>query len=91
MQCWNSFCCGIYFRLLPLIPRRNPNRFIALVSFSAWTFTGAAGKIYSQGFYVLLLYYSSLVPLLFFFHLLRDATAPAMFKQRFGKCPVVLS
>ena len=33
-----------------------------MVSFSAWTFTGAAGKMYESGPYVLGLYYSALVP-----------------------------
>ncbi len=32
-------------------------------SFSAWTFTGAAGRIYQTGPYVLVLYYSGIVPL----------------------------
>ncbi len=40
-----------------------------MVSFSAWTFTGAAGKIFSQGFYVVLLYWANFIPYLclFFF------------------------
>jgi SSS family solute:Na+ symporter len=35
-----------------------------MASFSAWTFVGAAGEIYKSGPALLLLYYSSIVPLL---------------------------
>jgi len=35
-----------------------------MASFSAWTFTGAAGKMYMAGPYVLGLYYSVIVPLI---------------------------
>ncbi len=35
-----------------------------MASFSAWTFTGAAGKIFTQGFYVVLLYWANFVPYL---------------------------
>ena len=35
-----------------------------MASFSAWTFVGAAGEIYDEGPSLLLLYYSSLIPLL---------------------------
>ena len=38
-----------------------------MASFSAWTFTGAAGKMYVAGPYVLGLYYSALIPLLVLF------------------------
>jgi Na+/proline symporter len=35
-----------------------------IAAFSAWTFTGAAGKIYETGTLVLALYYAALIPLL---------------------------
>ena len=35
-----------------------------MASFSAWTFVGAAGEIYDEGPSLLLLYYSSIIPLL---------------------------
>ncbi|MBK1834778.1 sodium:solute symporter family transporter [Roseibacillus ishigakijimensis] len=38
-----------------------------MAGFSAWTFTGAAGKIFSTGPYTLLLFYSVLLPLVFLF------------------------
>ncbi len=62
-----------------------------MASFSAWTFTGAAGKIFTQGFYVALLYWASFVPylLLFFFtchrfRRMRVVTPLEAIRLRFG-------
>jgi len=51
-----------------------------IAGFSAWTFTGAAGRVYETGLIVLCLYYSNLIGLLivFFFTC-----------QRFGAMRVV--
>src|SRR5215831_12939154 len=63
-----------------------------MASFSAWTFTGAAGEIYKHGFYVLGLYYSSLVPyivLLLFtcyrFRRMRVVTPMEAIRLRYGR------
>ncbi|WP_438479689.1 sodium:solute symporter family transporter [Oleiharenicola lentus] len=62
-----------------------------MAGFSAWTFTGAAGKIYETGPYVLVLYYQNIVPLLviFFFtcyrfRRLRVVTPMEALRLRFG-------
>lgn len=63
-----------------------------MASFSAWTFTGAAGKIYDTGFFVLGLYYASLVPWLsvflftcFRFRRMRVVTPMEAIRIRYGK------
>ena len=53
-----------YFRSGGTLPWWVTGTSAWMVSFSAWTFTGAAGKMYESGPYVLGLYYSALVPLL---------------------------
>lgn len=62
-----------------------------MASFSAWTFTGAAGKIYQTGSYVLLLYYSNLAALFvilgwtcYRFRRLRVVTPFEAIRLRFG-------
>jgi len=62
-----------------------------LASFSAWTFTGAAGKIYETGPYVLGLYYSAIIPLCvlllftcFRFRRMRVVTPLEAVRLRFG-------
>ena len=53
-----------YFRGGGVLPWWMTGAMAWMSSFSAWTFTGAAGKIYQTGPYVLVLYYASIVPLL---------------------------
>ena len=53
-----------YFRGGGVLPWWMTGAMAWMSSFSAWTFTGAAGKIYQTGPYVLVLYYSSILPLL---------------------------
>jgi Na+/proline symporter len=53
-----------YFRGGGILPWWMTGVSAWMASFSAWTFTGAAGKIFSQGFYVVLLYWASVVPYL---------------------------
>jgi len=53
-----------YFRSGGVLPWWMTGASAWMASFSAWTFTGAAGKMYTSGPYVLGLYYSALVPLL---------------------------
>lgn len=62
-----------------------------MAGFSAWSFTGAAGKIYETGPYVLVLYYQSVLPILilyFFtcyrFRRLRVVTPMEALRLRFG-------
>jgi Na+/proline symporter len=62
-----------------------------MASFSAWTFTGAAGKIYETGPYVIVLYYGSLLPLVFIlvytcyrFRRMRVVTPLEAVRLRFG-------
>jgi SSS family solute:Na+ symporter len=52
-----------YFRGGGVLPWWMTGAMAWMSSFSAWTFTGAAGKIYQTGPYVLVLYYSSVLPL----------------------------
>ena len=54
-----------YFRGGGVLPWWMTGAMAWMSSFSAWTFTGAAGKIYQTGPYVLVLYYASVIPLLF--------------------------
>lgn len=62
-----------------------------MAGFSAWTFTGAAGKIYETGLYPIILYYANLLPfiLLFWvtarrFRRMRVVTPLEAVRQRFG-------
>ena len=62
-----------------------------MASFSAWTFTGAAGKIYETGPYVLGLYYSGIIPLVvlllftcYRFRRMRVVTPLEAVRLRFG-------
>jgi Na+/proline symporter len=52
-----------YFRGGGVLPWWMTGAMAWMSSFSAWTFTGAAGKIYQTGPYVLVLYYASVPPL----------------------------
>jgi Na+/proline symporter len=58
-----------YFRCGGAMPWWITGASVWIASFSAWTFTGAAGKIYETGTMVLLLYYSHLIgfAVVFFF------------------------
>ena len=62
-----------------------------MASFSAWTFTGAAGKIFKDGPYVLCLYYSAIIPYLvliaftcYRFRRMRVVTPLEAVRLRFG-------
>ena len=63
-----------------------------IASFSAWTFTGAAGKIYQTGTLVLCLYYSAIFPLAivliytsFRFRRMRVVTWMEAVRNRYGR------
>ncbi len=80
-----------YFRGGGLLPWWVTGAGAWMSAFSAWTFTGAAGKIYQNGPYVLVLYYGNLVGLfaiLFFtcyrFRRLRVVTPFEAVRLRFG-------
>lgn len=80
-----------YFRGGGILPWWITGSSAWLASFSAWTFTGAAAKIYETGPYVLGLYYSNIVPyvaLLFLacyrFRRLRVVTPLEALRLRFG-------
>lgn len=53
-----------YFRSGGTLPWWMTGASAWMASFSAWSFTGAAGKMYTSGPYVFGLYYSAVVPLL---------------------------
>lgn len=81
-----------YFRAGGLLPWWVTGASSWMMSFSAWTFTGAAAKMYESGPYVFLLYYAILVPwvILFFFtsHRFRRmqvVTPLEAVRLRFGK------
>ena len=64
-----------------------------MAGFSAWSFTGASGKIYENGPYVLVLYFQSVIPLLvllaftcYRFRRLRVVTPMEAVRLRFGAC-----
>lgn len=80
-----------YFRAGGAMPWWISGAAVWMGSFSAWTFTGAAAKIYETGPYVLCLYYSSVIPLvavLFYtcyrFRRMRTVTAYEAVRLRFG-------
>jgi Na+/proline symporter len=80
-----------YFRGGGIMPWWMAGASAWMASFSAWTFTGTAGKIFTQGCWGLLLYYSSLVPLLvllFFtcyrFRRMRVVTPLEAIRMRYG-------
>lgn len=63
-----------------------------IASFSAWTFTGAAGKIYQTGTLVLCLYYSAVLPITivliytsFRFRRMRVVTWMEAMRNRYGR------
>ncbi len=59
-----------YFRAGGAMPWWLTGASAWVASFSAWTFTGAVGKVYDTGALALVLYYSSLPPLLLVFFFL---------------------
>lgn len=80
-----------YFRGGGILPWWVTGASAWMASFSAWTFTGAAGKMYETGLYVLGLYYSSLLGyfvLLFFtcyrFRRMQVVTPLEAVRLRFG-------
>jgi solute:Na+ symporter, SSS family len=80
-----------YFRGGGIMPWWVTGASFWMAGFSAWTFTGAAGKIYDTGFYVLLLYYSAIIPFLILlvftcyrFRRMRVVTPIEAIRLRFG-------
>jgi Na+/proline symporter len=80
-----------YFRGGGIMPWWMAGASAWMGSFSAWTFTGTAGKIFTQGCWGLLLYYSSLVPLLvlllftcYRFRRMRVVTPLEAIRMRYG-------
>ncbi|KAF0095892.1 MAG: hypothetical protein E1N59_668 [Puniceicoccaceae bacterium 5H] len=61
---WKSKNTSDYFRAGGLLPWWVTGASAWMASFSAWTFTGAAGKMYESGPYAFGLYYSMVVPLI---------------------------
>lgn len=59
---WRSKNTSDYFRAGGLLPWWVTGASTWMASFSAWTFTGAAAKMYQAGPYVFGLYYAVLVP-----------------------------
>lgn len=53
-----------YFRAGGVLPWWVTGASAWMAGFSAWTFTGAAGKMFNTGAYSILLYYSIIVPLI---------------------------
>lgn len=56
-----------YFRAGGVLPWWVTGASSWMAAFSAWTFTGAAGKMYQSGPYPLLLFYAAIIPLLIVF------------------------
>ena len=54
-----------YFRAGGAMPWWLTGASAWIFSFSAWTFTGAAGKVYESGTLVLLVFYATIVALIF--------------------------
>jgi SSS family solute:Na+ symporter len=80
-----------YFRAGGLLPWWVTGTSAWMASFSAWTFTGAAGKMYESGPYAFGLYYSAIIPmlvLLFFtcyrFRRMRVVTPLEAVRLRYG-------
>lgn len=81
-----------YFRCGGAMPWWITGTSAWIASFSAWTFTGAAGKVYQTGTLVLVLYWSSLLPLAIIllytarrFRRLRVVTWMEAVRQRYGR------
>jgi solute:Na+ symporter, SSS family len=80
-----------YFRGGGIMPWWVTGASAWMAAFSAWTFVGAAGKIYQTGLYVLCLYYAGVVPLLvllfytsYRFRRMRVVTPIEAIRLRFG-------
>ncbi len=80
-----------YFRGGGVLPWWVTGASAWMAGFSAWTFTGAAGKIYDTGLYPLILYYANILPfaLLFWltarrFRRMRVVTPLEAVRLRFG-------
>lgn len=80
-----------YFRGGGVLPWWITGASAWMAGFSAWTFTGAAGKIFETGPYVIVLYYQNVIPILclyFFtcyrFRRLRVVTPMEALRLRFG-------
>lgn len=80
-----------YFRGGGVVPWWITGASAWMAGFSAWTFTGAAGKVYETGLYVLGLYYANLIPLVLLllytsyrFRRMRVVTPLEAVRMRFG-------
>lgn len=89
---WRSKNTSDYFRAGGLLPWWVTGASTWMASFSAWTFTGAAAKMYQSGPYAFGLYYSVLIPwavLLFFtsfrFRRMQVVTPLEAVRLRFGQ------
>ena len=89
---WRSKNTSDYFRAGGLLPWWVTGASTWMASFSAWTFTGAAAKMYQTGPYVFGLYYAVLVPwavLLFYtcyrFRRMQVITPLEAVRLRFGQ------
>ena len=89
---WRSKNTSDYFRAGGLLPWWVTGASTWMASFSAWTFTGAAAKMYQTGPYAFGLYYAVLVPwaiLLFFtcyrFRRMQVVTPLEAVRLRFGQ------
>ncbi len=89
---WRSKNTSDYFRAGGLLPWWVTGASTWMASFSAWTFTGAAAKMYQTGPYAIGLYYAVLIPwavLLFFtcyrFRRMQVVTPLEAVRLRFGQ------
>ena len=89
---WRSKNTSDYFRAGGLLPWWVTGASTWMASFSAWTFTGAAAKMYQSGPYAFGLYYAVLIPwavLLFFtcfrFRRMQVVTPLEAVRLRFGQ------
>jgi SSS family solute:Na+ symporter len=89
---WRSKNTSDYFRAGGLLPWWVTGASTWMASFSAWTFTGAAAKMYQTGPYAFGLYYAVLIPwavLLFFtcyrFRRMQVVTPLEAVRLRFGQ------
>ncbi len=80
-----------YFRGGGALPWWITGSSVWMAGFSAWSFTGAAGKIYETGPYVIVLYYQSVIPVVvlylftcYRFRRLRVVTPVEALRLRFG-------
>lgn len=80
-----------YFRGGGVLPWWVTGASAWMAGFTAWTFVGAAGKIYQTGLYVLVLYYQNIIPVIVLYALtcyrfrrMRVVTPMEALRLRFG-------